>query len=140
MKVQAQILTLVLASLSFAPAQTVPLAASHAPTSVATTPSPTANKPVARVNAAVLTELDLRRMMYSMFPYARQHNGVPKTMEAEVRKGALEMVIFEELLYQEANRRDLAIDAERLQKAQTTFRKQFADKAGYDQFLRTECK
>ena len=37
-------------------------------------PSPT-GKPVARVNGAVLTDGDLLREEYTIFPYARQHNG-----------------------------------------------------------------
>jgi hypothetical protein len=40
------------------------------------------DKPVARVNGAVLTDRDLLREMYAIFPYARQHNGFPKAQEA----------------------------------------------------------
>src|SRR5438270_13814855 len=62
-----------------------------------------AGRPVARVNGAVLTDRDLLREMYSIFPYARQHNGsFPKAMEADIRKGALKMIEFEEMVYQEA--------------------------------------
>ena len=54
-------------------------------------------KPVARINGAVLTEADLQREMSAMFPYAQQHGGkVPKSMEAEVRRGALQMIEFED--------------------------------------------
>ena len=79
--------------------------ASHAPTSVAMTqksqasPVQVSDKPVARVNGAVLTDRDLLREMYAIFPYARQHNGFPKSQEAAIRQGALEMIIFEELVY-----------------------------------------
>ena len=55
------------------------------------------DKPVARVNGAVLTDRDLLREMYAIFPYAQQHNGFPKAQEAGIRQGALEMIIFEEL-------------------------------------------
>jgi peptidyl-prolyl cis-trans isomerase SurA len=65
------------------------------------------DKPVARVNGAVLTDRDLLREMYAIFPYAQQHNGFPKAQEAAIRQGALEMIIFEELVYQEAVRRKL---------------------------------
>jgi len=52
-------------------------------------------KAVARVNGAVLTEADLQREMSAMFPYAQQHGGkVPKTMEADIRHGALQMIEF----------------------------------------------
>ena len=77
-------------------------------------PLQVSDKPVARVNGAVLTDRDLLREMYAIFPYAQQHNGFPKAQEAAIRQGALEMIIFEELVYQEAERRKLAIPAERL--------------------------
>ena len=67
------------------------------------------DKPVARVNGAVLTDRDLLREMYTIFPYAQQHNGFPKAQEAAIRQGALEMIIFEELVYQEAVRRKLTV-------------------------------
>ena len=72
------------------------------------------DKPVARVNGAVLTDRDLLREMYAIFPYAQQHNGFPKAQEAAIRQGALEMIIFEELVYQEAVRRKLTISAEKI--------------------------
>lgn len=137
MKVQAYILTVMLAGASFATGQTVPLVASHAPTNAATA---ALTRPAVRVNGAVLTEIDVRREMYAIFPYARQHNGFPKAMEAEIRKGALEMIVFEELLYQEAKRRSVAISPERVTKAEAAFRRQFPEKAMYDEYLRTECK
>lgn len=95
-------------------------------------------KPVARVNGAVITENDVTRMMYTIFPYAQQHNGVPKDIEPEMRKGALEMVIFEELLYQEAQRRKLQVTPEKLARAEAAFRKQFPSPAVYEQFLALE--
>jgi foldase protein PrsA len=95
-------------------------------------------KPVARVNGAVLLELDLVRMMFAMFPYARQHNGFPQALEPEIRKGALEMIIFEELLFQEAKRRKLTISPARLARAETDFRKQFSSPAEYRRFLKLE--
>ena len=62
--------------------------ASHAPTQVAKTNVPSAmqsqpitqptGKTVAKVNGVVLTDKDLLREMYSIFPYARQHNGFPR--------------------------------------------------------------
>ena len=51
----------------------------------------------------MLTDKDLLREMYAIFPYAKQHNGFPKAQEAGIRQGALEMIIFEEMVYQEAS-------------------------------------
>ncbi len=118
--------------------------ASHAPTlaspAAASTPSPAMapGKPVARINGAVLTDRDLAREIQAIFPYAQTHNGVPKAMEPEVRKGALEMIIFEELVYQEALRRKMTISPERLKKAETAFRKQFATEQEFNQVLQAE--
>ena len=118
--------------------------ASHAPTAIAntasaqTSPLQVSDKPVARVNGAVLTDRDLLREMYTIFPYAQQHNGFPKGQEAEIRQGALEMIIFEELVYQEAVRRKLTIPADKLNRAQAEFRKQFNSPDQYQQYLQTE--
>jgi parvulin-like peptidyl-prolyl isomerase len=149
MKHQLSICAIFLASLT-ASAQV----ASHAPTAVANSPSPMASaspasanmvsapqvsdKAVARVNGAVLTDRDLLREMYAIFPYAQQHNGFPKAQEAAIRQGALEMIIFEELVYQEAERRKLTVPAEKLNRAVAEFRKQFKSPDEYQQYMQTE--
>ena len=98
-----------------------------------------AGKPVVRVNGAVLTSSDLLREEYSIFPYARQHNGtIPKEMEPQIRGGALKMIIFEELVYQEAQRRKLTIPAAELQRAEADFRKQFDTPDEYNALLQSE--
>ncbi|MGA9529725.1 MAG: peptidyl-prolyl cis-trans isomerase [Terriglobales bacterium] len=124
--------------------------ASHAPTTVASAKpaqnSPLAqipalqvsDKPVARVNGAVLTDRDLLREMFSIFPYARQHNGFPKAQEAAIRQGALEMIIFEELVFQEAQRRKLTVPETKLKQAAADFRTQFQSPDEYQRYLQTE--
>src|ERR1017187_3079783 len=140
MKYQLPICTLLAVALSAASAQV----ASHAPTGVAntasaqTSPLQVSDKPVARVNGAVLTDRDLLREMYAIFPYAQQHNGFPKAQEAAIRQGALEMIIFEELVYQEAVRRKLTVPPEKLNRAEADFRKQFKSPDEYQQCLQTE--
>jgi parvulin-like peptidyl-prolyl isomerase len=117
--------------------------ASHAP-SIATAPVQAAppvaiaGTPVARVNGAVLTDRDLAREIQAIFPYAQTHNGVPKSMEPEVRKGALDMIIFEELVYQEALRRKMTVSPERMKKAEREFRKQFVSEEEFNQVLQIE--
>jgi peptidylprolyl isomerase len=76
--------------------------------------------------------------MYAIFPYARQHNGFPKAQEAAIRQGALEMIIFEELVYQEAQRRKLTILPAKLNRAEADFRKQFDSPDQYEQYMQTE--
>jgi parvulin-like peptidyl-prolyl isomerase len=141
MKRQLPLRALLLVALSAASAQV----ASHAPTGVANAAAPQASplqvtdKPVARVNGAVLTDRDLLREMYAIFPYAQQHNGgFPKAQEAAIRQGALEMIIFEELVYQEALRRKLAIPPDQLNRAEAEFRKQFNTPDQYQQYLQSE--
>jgi peptidyl-prolyl cis-trans isomerase SurA len=119
---------------------------SHQPTIVAkatapqVAPVPIGDKPVARVNGAVLTDRDLVREMYAIFPYAKQHNGFPKAQEAAIRQGALEMIIFEELVYQDAVRRNMTVPAAQLSKAEAAFRKQFDSPDQYQQYMQSEMK
>ena len=120
--------------------------ASHSPTTAANAGAAqvvapqVSDKPVARVNGAVLTDRDLLREMYTIFPYAQQHNGFPKAQEASIRQGALEMIIFEELVYQEAVRRKLSLPAEKLNRAEAEFRQQFKSPDQYQQYLQVEMK
>lgn len=97
-------------------------------------------RPVVRVNGSVLTDRDLLREMLTIFPYARQHNGFPKPMEADIRNGAMQMMIFEELAYQEAKRRKMTISPARLASAMADFRQQFTSSQQYQQFVQTEFK
>ncbi len=122
------------------------MAVSHEPTINPATPSADATsvppeKPVARVNGTVLTDRDLLREMYTIFPYARQHNGgFPKAMEEDIRKGALQMIVFEELVYQEAKRRGMTVTPAKLDHSVAEFRKQFKSPDDYKGFMTWECK
>ena len=95
-------------------------------------------RPVVRVNGAVLTDRDLLREMFTIFPYARVHNGFPKAMEADIRNGAMKMMIFEELVYQEAKRRNMTVPPARLARALAEFRRQFPSPQEYQQFVQVE--
>ena len=108
------------------------------PANVPTAPV-TSGKPVARVNGVVLTDNDLLREMYNIFPYARQHNGkFPQELEPQIRKGALQMIVFEELVYQDAQRRGMTVSQARLDKAVVDFRKQFKNPDDYKNYVKTE--
>lgn len=120
--------------------------ASHAPTtmkaspataSMATLASPS-EKPVATVNGSVLTSADLLREELSIFPYARQHNGIPKELAGQIRDGAMKMLIFEELSYQEALRRHMTIAPLKVQRAEMQFRKQFATPDQFNAFMQSD--
>ena len=119
--------------------------ASHKPTVFTPAPAPaTANastgtgKTVARVNGAVLTDADLVREEYAIFPYARQHSGIPKDLEPQIRSGALDMIVFEELVYQEAVRRKIVVSDVKMQRAEADFRKTFATPDEFNAFMQSE--
>ncbi|MGO9338123.1 MAG: peptidylprolyl isomerase [Terracidiphilus sp.] len=120
--------------------------ASHAPTVFTQAPAQApangtataAGKPVARVNGTVLTDADLVREEYAIFPYARQHNGIPKDLEPQIRDGALKMIIFEELVYQETLRQGMTVSAAKMQQAESDFRKQFATPDEFNAFLQSD--
>jgi len=122
------------------------LASSHAPAATggafaASGPLLPVGRVVARVNGAALSDRDLLHEMYAIFPYARQHNGTfPKAMEPDIRRGALQMIEFEELVYQEALRRKMTIGPARLDRAQAAFRQQFTSAQMFQTFLKTECQ
>lgn len=143
MKHQLPVSIVIVAGLTLAsltPVAAQQLAASHTPTNVSQPATglmaePT-GKTVARVNGSVLTDRDLLREMYTLFPYAAQHNGqVPAELEPQIRKGALQMLVFEELVYQEAVRRQLPVSPAKLKKAEQDFHGQFSTPAEYQQFL-----
>ena len=121
--------------------------ASHAPTDFSQTPAKgqpalsvkPAGKPVARVNGSVLTDADLVREEYAIFPVCPPaQGGIPKELGPQIREGALKMIIFEELVYQEALRRKMTVSPRRLQHAEADFRKQFATPDEFNAFLQSE--
>lgn len=130
---------LILAATTTAQAQHGALPAPKAASAKAPVQMQPVGRPVARVNGAILTDRDLQREEFAIFPYARQHGGgIPKDMEPGIRSGAMQMIIFEELVYQEALRRKLTIPASELQKAEADFRSQFSKPQEYQEFLKEE--
>jgi peptidyl-prolyl cis-trans isomerase C len=119
--------------------------ASHAPTmKAANTPALKAtpqeiDRPLIKVNGTVLTQRDLVREMQNIFPYARQHGGVfPKGKEPQIRQKAMENIVFEELVYQEALRRKMVVPPAKLSRATADFKKQFDSPAEFQQYLSDE--
>ncbi len=117
------------------------LVASHSSTATPAEPAASVQpltSPVARVNGTVLTGADLLREEYAIFPYARQHNGLPKELEPQIRSGAMEMIVFEELAYQEALRRKMTVSPAQLQHAESDFRSQFSSPDEFRALLQNE--
>ncbi|HXS77988.1 MAG TPA: peptidyl-prolyl cis-trans isomerase [Terracidiphilus sp.] len=143
MKLRFAFLSLLFAAVSLVSAQVTshtPTVFKNAPgTSGAVAPRIVDLAPVAIVNGATLTRADLIREEYTIFPYAKQHNGgIPKEFEKQIRDGAMKMIIFEELVYQEALRRKMMVPAQQLRRAETDFRKQFANPSEFKALLETE--
>ncbi len=122
------------------------LAASHAqgrlniaPANITRPTVSNGGKVVARVNGVALTETDLLRKMYVIFPYAKQHNGgFPKAMEQDIRHGAMKMIVFEELCYQEAERRHMVVAPARIDKIRAQIRADIHDPDAYKVFLKEQ--
>ena len=120
--------------------------ASHAPTTKPTnSAAPAASVPaprsIVRVNGAILTDHDLLREMLNVFPYAKQHGGTfPKDSEAQIRQTALKNIEFEELAYQAALKKGMAVPPEKLAKAMKEFKRQFDTEAEYQEFVKVEQK
>jgi hypothetical protein len=134
-------ITIWLAALAASLPMSAQLASSHTRSTAVNQTAPNAqvqSRPVARVNGATLTEADLVREEYSIFPYARLHNGIPKELEPQIRSGAMKMIIFEELVYQEALRRKMTIPPGEIHRAEIEFRKQFNSTAEYKSMLQNE--
>jgi peptidyl-prolyl cis-trans isomerase C len=130
---------LLFAAVASAPAQVASHTSGYEPQAfTASSPLQAVGRPVVKVNGAVLTDRDLLREMLSIFPYARVHNGFPKAMEAEIRDGAMKMMIFEELVYQEAQRRNLTVPHAQMSRAMADFRQQFHSPQEYQQLLQGE--
>ena len=94
------------------------LVASHAPSAIGV---------VARVNDVNLKNEDLARVMRQIFPYYAIHGGrVPPEKEPEIRREALDRIILEELLYQEAHRRGIQAPEAKIKARIATVRKDYA--------------
>jgi len=137
--------TLVVLGLALTVAQ-AQVVASHAPALKPAAPAPSGSvssmqvtgRPVARVNGAVLSDRDLLREMLTIFPYASTHGGFPKEMEGSIREGALKMIEFEELVYQQAEQRRMSVPPARIDKAVAAFRNRFQDDQQFQQYLKVE--
>ncbi len=128
---------------SHAATSTTPVNAASTASATPSSPAPLTSvqvtgKPVVTVNGSILTDRDLLREMLAMFPYARVHNGFPKAEEPEIRRGAMQMIEYEELVYQEAERRKMTIPPARLKKAEADYRSKFQDDEEFQHYLNTE--
>jgi len=143
MKTLLKIVLMVTLSAGWLAAQ---LATSHAPTSAtptaasAATPAaaqtlPNLNQAVVKVNGVALTERDVREQMQRLFPYYSIHGGrVPEKYQGEIRQKAINQVVEEELIYQEAKRRGMAVPQATMQKVFASAKARFSSPQEYQQY------
>lgn len=117
------------------------LVASHAPTKSSASQSTAGLQPgtvVARVNGAELKDTDLKRAIDRLFPYEGMHgNKVPDKYNSDIRGKALNQIIFEELAYQEAKRRNMIVPVATVHEVEQQARSRFTTQAQYDEFVRS---
>jgi peptidyl-prolyl cis-trans isomerase C len=117
-------------------AQNVPLVSAHRP---ATSASPAVEPLVARVNGAGLSQKDLQHEMQNQFPYSEVHKGrVPGQYTADVRQKALQQIIFDELVHQEALRRKLTVSTIIFADISKQARSRFPSKPEYEAYAAQE--
>lgn len=112
----------------------MPLAPSHSPSPLPaslTGQSPAAA--VARVNGVALTQAELNAAIERVFPYYQVHGGrVPASAESEIRSKAMDKLILNQLLAQEATRRKLQVNEVELSKGLKEVRDGFASRQAYE--------
>ena len=95
-------------------------------------------KPVVKVNGAELTGSGSAARDACAVPLCKAAWRFPKKQEAEIRQGALQMIIFEELVYQEALKRKMTVAQARLDREEHNFKGQFASEAEFNEYLKME--
>ena len=94
-----------------------------------------ADKVVAKVNEAEITEDLLLAEVNKKIPMASFHSKVSEEKLKKIRGEALELLINEELLYQEAKRRKLQIDKQEVQQQLDAMKKRFASNDDFEKAL-----
>jgi parvulin-like peptidyl-prolyl isomerase len=124
-----------------------PLLPSHAPSAVAKAPaqfnvagkSVDPNKVVARVNDVPITERDVREQSVRLFPYYSIHGGrVPDQYQGEIRQKAIQQLIMDELIYQEAKREKIAVPEKTMRDVLQQAKGRFGSEAAYQQYAKNE--
>jgi peptidyl-prolyl cis-trans isomerase SurA len=88
-----------------------------APSPAVTPSSPEMKKPIARVNGVAITAFDVFEQTQRIFPYYQMHGGkVPEKYQDEIRKKAIEQLVSEELIYQDARRKGITVSSAEMQR------------------------
>lgn len=88
---------------------------------------------VVRVNGIPKTVSDLDEMKQRVFPYFQIHGGqVPAGAEGDIRAKAMDELVLEELLFQEAKRRGIQVNETEFRKRMAEVRREFPSRAEYE--------
>jgi peptidyl-prolyl cis-trans isomerase C len=93
-------------------------------------------KVVARVNNRTITEAELERAIDTYIPPGTYHGNIGSRKRDEYRKPALDLLIENELLYQEAAARGMEIGKEEVNAIVEETKKRYADKNSFERALK----
>lgn len=111
------------------------MVSSHAPTMTPPASIPDLSTPVVKVNGTVLTERDLREQMQRIFPYYSIHGGkVPDKYQTEIRQKAMDRIIAEELIYQDAKRRGMHVPPDVMANVFRSAKARFGTEQAYEDY------
>ena len=117
------------------------LVPSHTPTAPATASAAAPSAPVdlkkiaARVNGVAITERDVREQMQRLFPYYSIHGGkVPEKYQGEIRQKAIDQLVTDELMFQQAKKDGMKLPAAEAQGVLRQARARFGSQAAYEEF------
>jgi peptidyl-prolyl cis-trans isomerase C len=92
-------------------------------------------KPAVEVNGVALTEHDVLEHVQHLFPYYSIHGGkVPDKYQAEIRQKAIDQIISEELVFQEAKRRGMKVPPATMQKVLGEAKARFPSPQQYEAY------
>ncbi len=95
-----------------------------------------AQKIVARVNDTAIDQQQLQQEIQKRLPYASYHASISKEKYNQIQQQALDHLIEQELIYQEARRRGMQVDRSQLDAQIQSLRKKFATKEAWKKALK----
>ncbi|MBI4823062.1 MAG: peptidylprolyl isomerase [Nitrospirae bacterium] len=95
------------------------------------------DKPVVKVNNTVLTEMDLEEILNELIPSVSVHRGMSPERRASFIPKATELLIERELLYQEALRRGMKVDKDKVDTSVEAIIKKLGGKKAFKEALKS---
>jgi peptidyl-prolyl cis-trans isomerase C len=127
-------------------AQELGMAVSHAPTlngppetasTVGNTPLDLSKIIAAKVNGVDITERDVQEQMVRLFPFYSIHGGkVPEQYKGEIRKKAVNQVVMDELIYEEAKKRNITVPETTMKSVIDQAKQRLKSQRAYERFAK----